>query len=33
MAKLVGANRMCDVYDKIDAQWRRLGLLLLGINS
>jgi len=24
---------MRDVYDKINAQWRRLGLLLLEINS
>jgi len=31
MAQPVGANRMRDVYDKINAQWRRLGLLLLEI--
>ena len=29
MAQPVRANRMRDVYDKIYAQWRRLGLLLL----
>ena len=32
MAQPVGANRMRDVYDKINAQWRRLGLLLLEVK-
>jgi len=32
MAKPVGAIRMHDVYDKINAQWRRLGFLVLEIK-
>jgi len=33
MAQPVGANRMRDVYDKINTQWRRLVILLFEINS
>jgi len=29
MAQPVGTNQMRDAYDKINAQWRGLGLLLL----
>ena len=31
MGQSVGAIRMCDVYDKINAQWRPLGLLVFEI--
>jgi len=33
MAQPVGANRTRDVYDKINAHWRCLNLLLLKTNS
>ena len=33
MSQPIGANRMCDGFDKINAQWCRFGLLLLEINS
>jgi len=32
MTQPVGANRMRNAYGKVNAQWRRLGLLPLGIN-